>query len=218
MRPTRCNTCNTPAPASTPPTWVLTLAAGASLLSVVGATPASAQTSSPDEQIAAALQAAPEPQRAGATVLGFDEHGAITTLREGSNELVCLSDNPNQEGWSVACYHESLEPYMARGRELRAQGVDDANERLQRRWAEAEAGTLDLPDEPATLYVMTGDDFDAATGTVENAYTRWVVYTPWATLESTGLPAQPPEPGAPWLMFPGTAGAHIMIMPPRPGG
>ena len=32
--------------------------------------------------------------------------------------------------------------------------------------------------------------------------------------ESEDLPAQPTAPGAPWLMFPGTAGAHIMITPP----
>ena len=61
------------------------------------------------------------------------------------------------------------------------------------------------------------DGFDPSTETVENAFLRWVVYTPWATAESTGLPPMPTGPGAPWLMFPGTAGAHIMITPPPPG-
>ncbi len=68
------------------------------------------------------------------------------------------------------------------------------------------------------LYVTTGDGYDPETDTVANRFTRWVLYTPWATLESTGLPARPTGPGAPWLMFPGTPGAHIMITPPRAGG
>jgi len=182
------------------------------------AAPATAQVPSADVQIAAALKAAPEADRDGAKVLGYTGDGSVTTLREGSNALICLSDNPEQEGWSVACYHESIEPYMARGRELRAQGITDPTEMTRLRWEEAEAGELPMPEEPATLYVMTGDSYDPATGTVTNEYTRWVVYTPWATPESTGLSTQPTAPGAPWLMFPGTAGAHIMIMPPPPGG
>jgi hypothetical protein len=132
--------------------------------------------------------------------------------------LICLADDPSREGWSTACYHTSLEPFMARGRALRAEGITDGSELLRRRWAEADAGTLAMPDEPATLYVLTGDGFDAASGEVANGYTRYVLYTPWATPESTGLSAQPGGPGAPWLMFPGTAGAHIMISPPRGGG
>lgn len=179
---------------------------------------ARAQAPAPAHQIAEAVQAAPAAQRADATVLGFRADGSVTTLREGSNGLVCLADDPTREGWSVACYHESLEPFMARGRELRAQGVTDSGELAQRRWAEADAGTLAMPEKPATLYVMTGDRFDAASGTVENSFLRWVIYSPWATPEETGLPTAPTGPGAPWLMFPGTAGAHIMITPPVPGG
>mgnify|MGYP000240567605 CR=1 FL=1 len=35
-----------------------------------------------------------------------------------------------------------------------------------------------------------------------------------------GLAAAPMTPGSPWLMYPGTAGAHVMISPPSvsPGG
>lgn len=178
---------------------------------------ARAQTPSAEHQIAEAVQAAPPQDRADATVFGFGADGSMTTLRRGSNALICLADDPSRDGWSVACYHESLDPFMARGRELRAQGVTDSGELAQRRWAEADAGTLAMPEKPATLYVMTGDGFDAATGSVANGFLRWVVYTPWATPEDTGLPTAPTGPGAPWLMFPGTAGAHIMITPPPPG-
>ncbi|MDG2282654.1 MAG: hypothetical protein P8L45_06010 [Longimicrobiales bacterium] len=176
-----------------------------------------AQAPAASVQLAGALQAAPAMERDKATVFGFLEDGSMTTLQEGGGALICLADDPTRDGWNVACYHESLDPFMARGRELRAQGVTDAGELAQRRWAEADAGTLLMPEVPATLYVLTGDGFNADTNTVENSAIRWVVYTPWATSESTGLSAQPTAPGAPWLMFPGTAGAHIMITPATPG-
>ena len=72
-----------------------------------------------------------------------------------------------------------------------------------------------MPKEPRTLYVLTGKSFNAATGKVENSYLRWVIYVPLATPRSTGLSTKGSE-GAPWLMSPGTAGAHIMINPPKP--
>ena len=183
-----------------------------------GAAAAVAQTPPAEVQIAGAVQAAPPQDRAGATVLGFGADGSLVTLREGSNTLICLADDPAREGWDVACYHESLDPFMARGRELRAQGVTDGGELARRRWAEADAGTLAMPQEPATLYVLTGEGFDPASGTVAGGFLRWVLYTPWATAEETGLPTAPTAPGAPWLMFPGTAGAHIMITPAPPAG
>lgn len=188
------------------------------LFCALGAQEGSAQVPDVDHQIAEAVQAAPLADRDGATVLGYRADGTMTTLREGSNELVCLADDPNRDGWESACYHSSLDPFMARGRELRAQGVTNGAELARRRFAEADAGTLAMPEEPATLYVLTGDGFDSASGTVENGFLRWVIYTPWATTEATGLPGQPAGPGAPWLMFPGTPGAHIMITPPREGG
>ena len=179
------------------------------------AAPAVAQTTAtPDAQVAAAVQAAPEDKRASATVLGFDAAGTLTTLRKGTNELVCLADNPRVDGISVACYHKDLEPFMARGRELTAQGVTDDKVRDQTRFKEVDAGTLKMPKEPRMLYVTSGKAFDAATGQIAEASTRWVIYVPYATAETTGMPTTP-GPGVPWLMDPGTAGAHVMIAPPR---
>jgi hypothetical protein len=74
------------------------------------------------DQIAAAILAAPEELRAGAAVLGYDAKGALVTLREGKNEMICLAADP-AKAFSVACYHKDLEPYMARGRELVAQKI-----------------------------------------------------------------------------------------------
>jgi hypothetical protein len=168
----------------------------------------------PAEQIAAAVLAAPPDRRAGAAVLGFDEKGALVTLREGTNDLICLADNPKENGVNVACYHKDLEPFMARGRALAAEGVKTAD-REDVRHKEIAAGTLKMAKEPRSLCVVTGTAFDAATGRIADAYTRWVVYTPFATPESTGL-SLTPVPGGPWLMYPGKGTAHIMINPQRP--
>jgi hypothetical protein len=103
---------------------------------------------------------------------------------------------------------------MARGRELSAKGIT-SKEREETRWKEIESGALKMPREPRTLHVLTGSGVDATTHAVKDAYVRWVVYTPFATAETTGLPIRP-VPGGPWIMFPGTPTAHIMISPPRP--
>jgi hypothetical protein len=170
---------------------------------------------SAEMQIRLAVQAAPPDARAGATVQGWDGSGDFVTLREGSNSLVCMAPNPDRETFEVSCHHRDLEPYFARGRELSAQGVT-GNERTQRRWDEFTAGTLEIPYGTSN-HILVGSGFDPETGEIEDAFLRWVVYTPMATPESTGLPGTP-APGAPWVMFPGTPGAHIMITPPVPGG
>lgn len=176
---------------------------------------ASAQDVPRDTQIAQALLAAPDDRRAGAAVIGF-VGGKPVSLRPGTNDMVCLADNPGVEGFSVACYHKDLDPFMARGRQLTAQGITDDKERDQTRYAEIKAGTLPMPKEPRTLYVMTAKSYDAGTNTAEGTYTRWVIYVPFATAETTGLATRPAGPGVPWLMDPGTGGAHIMISPARP--
>jgi hypothetical protein len=174
---------------------------------------AAAEIPSPDTQIAAAILAAPAELRDGAAVLGYNPKGEIVTLREGKNEMICLASDPAKTAFSAACYHRELEPYMARGRELLAQKVT-GQARNDIRWKEVADGKLKLPREPRTLYVLTGSGFDAATGKVIDPYLRWVIYVPYATPQSTGLSTKASD-GAPWLMSPGTAGAHIMINPPK---
>lgn len=189
----------------------MTMMTAAFVVGLASAASAPAEVPAAATQIAGAVLAAPEDRRAGAAVLGYDPQGKLVTLRAGTNDLVCLADDPAAEGYNVACYHKDLEPFMARGRELTAQGVK-GKAREDLRYKEVEAGTLKMPREPRTLYVLTGTSFDAATSTVTKPYLRWVVYTPYATPESTGLSTSP-STGGPWLMFPGTPGAHIMITP-----
>ena len=102
---------------------------------------------------------------------------------------------------------------MARGRELVAQKVT-GQKRNDIRWKEVADGKLKLPREPRSLYVLTGSSYDAASGKMNDAYLRWVIYVPYATPQSTGLSTKGSD-GAPWLMGAGTAGAHIMINPPK---
>jgi hypothetical protein len=172
-----------------------------------------AEVPSPQVQIAGAVMAAPVELREGAAVLGFDAQGKRVRIREGKNELICLATDPAKSKFNVACYHKDLEPFMSRGRKLVAQGVTGAK-RNEIRFKEVEDGKLAMPREPRTLYVLTGTSFDGASGKVQEPYLRWVIYVPFATAQSTGLSTKASE-SAPWLMNGGTAGAHIMINPPR---
>lgn len=98
---------------------------------------------------------------------------------------------------------------MARGRELRASGTTGAKVDTAR-FAEVKAGKLKMPTQPAALYQVFADDFDAKTGQVKNGRQLFVVYVPFATPQSTGLSASP-SATQPWLMLPGTPKAHIMF-------
>ena len=178
--------------------------------------PAAASPTSPpsaDQQIAAAVLAAPADLRADATVLGYAPDGHFTTLRQGRGALTCLASDPKAERFHVACYQRSLEPFMARGRDLRARGVTgDGVDSV--RFAEVRSGKIRMPRHPAVLYSLTGpaDSFDPATGTAPKARPLFVVYVPFATGRSMGLSTTPAE-GTPWIMHPGTPKAHIMFQP-----
>lgn len=165
-------------------------------------------------QIKTALLAAPEGERSGAKVYGYNENGEMVVLKEGSNNMICIADNPNVEGIQVACYSKKLEPFMARGRELSAEGKSEMEKRKIRK-EEVESGKLKMPDAPSTLYVFSGSDenYNKESGELKDGKFRYVIYIPYATTESTGLPAKPEAPGMPWLMDPGTHRAHIMISP-----
>lgn len=167
---------------------------------------------SAEQQIKAAVLAAPQAFRDGAKVYGYSPEGEWTTLREGSNAMICIADDPGESNFHVACYFEGLEPFMKRGRELRAQGLMRTKVDSIRR-EEIEAGTLNLPQKPMTLYSLSGEEsaYDYQSETLKRARPLTVVYVPFGTQESTGMTTSPAGPGAPWLMEPGTPWAHIMI-------
>jgi hypothetical protein len=197
-----------------PVALILALSVASSCLAAQAAKPATTTVVPPtDQQIVAAVSAAPRELREGAAVLGYSAEGRLVSLRPGSNDLICLANDPAGTRFHVACYHRSLEPFMARGRALRAQGIrGDAVDST--RFREIAAGELKMPAQPAALYTLTGPpgSFDASTGQVTGARPLYVVYIPYATAATTGLSATPIR-GAPWVMFPGTPKAHIMFAP-----
>jgi len=170
---------------------------------------------SPEAQVRMAVQSLPaEELRAGASVLGYlEEGGPPVELRAGEGDFVCLLSPPGVWVVESACYHASLEPFMARGRELAREGMGTA-ERVALRNREADEGTLPLPEAPAALYITVApaEAVDPDSGAFSDAFQRAVIYVPYATGRSTGLSERAVQ-GAPWLMDAGTPRAHIMFTP-----
>jgi hypothetical protein len=184
------------------------------IIALISSHSLAAQIPSAEIQIKGAVLAAPEDKRTGATVYGYNAKGEFAVVRKGTNELICLADNPNQKGFNVSCYHKDLEPFMARGRELKAAGKT-TQETFDIREEEARSGKLVMPKQASNLQVYSApeENYNATTGEVTKGSFRYVVYIPWATAASTGLPIKPEAPGMPWIMNPGTHRAHIMIDP-----
>jgi hypothetical protein len=160
-------------------------------------------------QIAAAVTALPEELRAGAAVLGYSPQNKLVSLRAGQNDMICLAQPPADTSFHSACYHKSMEPFMARGRELREQGVKGAQVDTVR-FAEVKSGKLKMPTQASMLYQIFGGKFDPATEKVTGGEWLYVTYMPFATPASSGLSAKPSQKG-PWIMYPGTPKAHIMF-------
>jgi hypothetical protein len=167
-----------------------------------------------EQQVAAAVLPLPAEFRAAARVLGHAPGTAgWSELRPGTGPFTCLAPEPGAERFHAACYHRSMEAFMARGRALRAGGT--TGDRVDSvRFAEVRAKRLRMPTQPAALYSLTGpaDGYDAETNVAARARPLFVIYTPFATEASTGLSTKPAE-GTPWIMFPGTPKAHIMLVP-----
>lgn len=165
-------------------------------------------------QIKTALLPAPEDKKDGAMIYGYDEDGEVVVLREGTNDLVCIADNPYNKGIQASCYFKELDPFMKRGRELQKEGKETMELR-KIRGAEVTTGTLKMPEAPSMLFVFYGSEetYDKTKATLGDGQFRYVIYTAFATAESTGLPLKPHAKGMPWLMDPGTHRAHIMIGP-----
>ena len=190
------------------------------LLSFAAVPPLAAQQEKPvlipalteAQQIASAVLALPVQFRGDARVLGYRNGSKeLVPLRDTKGAFTCLATEPNA-ALHLACYHSSLEPFMARGRQLRHSGVKDTQVDTVR-FAEVMSGKLAMPKQPAALYQLFGGTNDAKANTVAGARPLFVIYVSGATSASTGHPHKPGAPGEPWLMFAGTPKAHIMLTP-----
>ena len=160
-------------------------------------------------QIAAAVTPLPDEMRAGAAVLGYTAPDKpLVILRQGKNDMICLLPDPESTTFHAACYHKAMEPFMARGRALRASGVTGGQVDTVR-FAEVKSGKLAVPTQPSMLYQIFGGSFDSVTAKASGGNSLFVTYIPFATPQTTGISARPSE-RSPWIMFPGTPKAHIM--------
>lgn len=176
-----------------------------------------AQTPAPkiptvDQQIALAVLPAPKAMRANATVLGFTPAGKLVTLRQGTGTMICLSANPEETKFHVSCYHRSLEPFMLRGREVRAKMGDKRGLVDSVRLSDITSGKIKMPAR-ALLYQIFADrdSVNVATAEVKGKSYLDVVYIPYLTPENSGLSTDAMR-GTPWLMYPGKPWSHIMLV------
>jgi hypothetical protein len=185
----------------------------AMLLLSVPAAHAAAQDRTAAWQIAAAVLPLPDSMRAGAEVLGYKTaDGPLVQLRAGTNGMICLTDDPANDGYAAHCYEGSLAAFMARGRTLRSAGITKPSAVDSARLAEINAGTLKMPTGGAALYSLYADslNFDPMAGRPKNSSKLLSFYLPYATQASTGI-SEMPLNDQPWLMKAGKPWAHLMI-------
>jgi hypothetical protein len=172
---------------------------------------ATAQTESNAAKIAEAVKPLPDDLKAGATVVTYDEKtGERVVLRQGTNFVEC---QPKAKDGFVRCYNKVLAPRRDMDAKLRAQGKsdEDVTKEIQ---AALKDGRLKSPPFGTMSYRYSDDP--------KRIRLLWVISVPNATPESVGVSTESQRDaalkgnGRPWLMLPGTPGAHIMI-PINPG-
>jgi hypothetical protein len=158
------------------------------------------------DQIAEAVKILPKDLRDGATVVTYDPTtGARKVLRQGTNFIEC---QPRMADGFERCYNKSLAP--RRDLEARLHAEKKTDKEVQEAVAAAvKAGTL--PSPPPAMMAYRGYD---KSDRIQNL---WVISLPNRTPESVGVSIASQRDaaiagrGLPWMMLPGTPGAHIMI-------
>jgi len=159
-----------------------------------------------DQQIAEATKILPEDLRAGATVVTYDAAtGARKVLRQGTNFIEC---QPRMADGFERCYSKSL--VLRRDFEAKLRAQKKTDEEIQQAVAAAvKSGALPAPAKA----MMSYRGFDKS----DRIQNLWVMSVPNATPESVGVSTASQRDdaiagrGLPWMMLPGTPGAHIMI-------
>jgi hypothetical protein len=158
------------------------------------------------DEIAQAVLPLPEDLRAGATVYTYDKTtGARKVLRPGTNAFECTPKGDDGFTW---CYSKVSGPRRDMQAKLRAEKKSDKE--IQEAMAAAtKAGTIKPSPFGTMSYRLYGKD--------DRIRLLWVISVPNATPESVGVSAASQRDsaiggnGLPWLMLPGTPGAHIMV-------
>ena len=159
-----------------------------------------------EQQIAEAVHILPKDLQAGATVVTYDPAtGARKVLRQGTNFMEC---QPKMADGFERCYNKAFAPRRDFEAKLRAQKKSD--EDIQKAvQAALKDGTLPAP--PKAMMSYRGFDKE------DRIQNLWVMQMPGATSETVGVSTVSQRDnalkgeGLPWMMLPGTPGAHIMI-------
>jgi hypothetical protein len=167
---------------------------------------ATAQTPSVDDQVAQAVEVLPGDLRAGATVVTYDRAtGARKVLRQGTNFIEC---QPRMDDGFTRCYNKALAPRRDLEAKLKAEKKSDKE--IQDSVAAAiKAGTI----KPSAPGMMSYRGYDKR----DRIQRLWVMSLPGATPDAAGVSTASQRDaalegkGLPWMMLPGTPGAHVMI-------
>ncbi|MDC0069035.1 hypothetical protein OAL10_09630 [Gammaproteobacteria bacterium] len=146
-----------------------------------------------------AVMPLPPSLQADATVVFVNTSGEKKFLRKGSNNMMCRADDPTP-GFSVICYHESLDSYWSLAS---SDAAEDSPEGKRSFLLKAVREGRVNPTRGGILYLLRG-------AAIHNALPMSVVFIPNLNSKTTGL-ANVPNPHQPWLMWEGTAISHIMI-------
>ena len=162
---------------------------------------ASAQTDA--EIIEMALAAAPRRALEGATVVKWAADHTYTTIKEGTNQVVCYNraDERDRQPFAVQCTSKMNLDRVAQNRRFHAESTDADGERALVAAAAAN-GTRVKAEFGSFFRSMNGAD-QASAGL------HMTIAMPMATTASTGFPESRDQGGA-FIMAAGTSEAHLM--------
>jgi hypothetical protein len=158
------------------------------------------QEASKERQIEEALMPLPEALRDHAKVVVDAAPAKRVILRTGENGIICRANT--SRAFAVYCYPRALDEFYTRLLELARDGKSDSEIRDALN-SDVASGKLEKPSVGAAVYQMIGDS-------AESSLPHMAIFLPYATTGSTGLSAQT-DHYRPWLMWSGTAVAHVMI-------
>jgi hypothetical protein len=165
------------------------------------APPPSLEPGASQADVDKALLAAPAANlRDQATVVKWKPDFTYTTLRKGTNKMVCYdrSGFPGQQAFSLECTNLGNLDRVAQNLKFEAMG-DKAKAMFD---AAEKDGTRVKPEYGSVWYHLMGAD-------QEHTRTHMTIAVPGATTQSTGLPDNNRQGGV-WIMNAGTTTAHLM--------
>ena len=135
-----------------------------------------------------------------ATVIKWKPDFTYTTLRKGTNKLVCYdrSGFPGQQPFSIEC--TSLGNLDRAAQNLKFEAMGDKKQAMLD--AAEKDGTRVKPEFGSVWYHLAGADR-------EHANPHMTIAVPGATTQSLGLPDNNKQGGV-WIMNAGTTTAHLM--------